>query len=196
MRHNRNVIWFATVAMAMLLAGPALLKADDFKIDPVHSSASFLVHHLDAGYVLGVFPLPTGTFTSDAGDAGKTALDVTIDIAKLETFAEQRNNHLKSPDFFDAKQFPTATFKSTKAEKGDDDKHVKVTGDLTIHGVTKSITVTLENTGTGAGMKPGEIRQGWLAQFTIDRKDFGITFMAGKVGDDIRMTVALEGIKQ
>jgi len=196
MYNNRNSMWFLAAAMALVLAGPALLQADDFKIDPVHSSASFLVHHMGAGYVLGVFPLPTGTFVSDATDAGKTSLDVTIDINKLETFAEQRNKHLKSPDFFDAKQFPTATFKSTKAEKGDDDKHVKVTGDLTIHGITKSITVTLENTGTGAGMKPGEVRQGWLAQFTIDRKDFGITFMPGGVGDEIRMTVALEGIKQ
>jgi polyisoprenoid-binding protein YceI len=183
------------LATALVLGVASVARADDYKIDPMHSSAVFRVHHFGAGYIYGTFAGPSGDISYDATDASKTSFNVTIDVTTIDTRVPMRDKDLKGPDFFDVKQFPTATFKSTSVKKTGDTT-MDVTGDLTLHGVTKSITVSIDATGTGKGMK-GETRAGFETTFSVDRRDFGITYDPEPViGNDIRIMIGLEGIAQ
>ena len=114
-------------------------------------------------------------------------------MESIDTRSEKRDQHLKSPDFFNAKQFPAITFKSNKIE-GSGDSY-KISGDLTIHGVTKPIMIEFKKGAEGKGGQ-GEIRSGGETRFTIKRSDYDMKFMAGPVGDDVNIIVSLEGIKQ
>jgi polyisoprenoid-binding protein YceI len=185
-----------TVLIAALgsLARPAR-AADTYKVDPVHSFVLFRAHHAGAGYVWGRFNDPAGTFVLDEADVTKSNFSGEIQVANIDTHNEQRDTHLKSPDFFDAKQFPTITFKSTAVARGDAPNTIKVTGDLSMHGVTKSITVPVELTGKGQ-FPPGTARAGIEVTFTVKMSDYKIKGLPGAVGDEIRVIVALEGIKQ
>jgi polyisoprenoid-binding protein YceI len=181
------------VAFTSVAAFSAAAPADDLKADPVHSFVVFDVHHLGAGYVYGTFAGPTGTVGYDASDLSKTTFDLSVDVSTIDTRNPNRDNDLKGPDFFDAKQFGTMTFKSTSVSKTSDTA-MSVTGDLTVHGVTKSITVPIEFTGTGKGMK-GETRDGFRADFKIDRRDFGMTADPEPIiGNEIHIVVAIEAI--
>ena len=167
--------------------------ADTFKIDPVHSSVIFSVKHLGVADFYGDFREISGTVAFDAADPSKSSVDITVPVEKIDTRNEKRDQHLKSPDFFNAKQFPTLTFKSTKVE-GSGDSY-SVTGDLTIHGVTKPVTVQFKKGAETKGQQ-GETRTGGEAKFTIKRSDYGMTFMNGPLGDDVNIILSLEGIKQ
>ena len=181
--------------LAMLVGGLAVSTsaiADDLKADPVHSFVVFDVHHLGAGYVYGTFAGPTGTVGYDASDLTKTTFDLSVDADSIDTRNANRNKDLKGPDFFDVKQFPTLTFKSTSVTKTGDTT-MSVTGDLTLHGVTKSITVPMEFTGSGSMM--GKTHTGFRTDFKINRSDFGITHdPAPMIGDEIHIIVAIEAI--
>jgi polyisoprenoid-binding protein YceI len=180
---------------AVVFAAASIARADDFKADPVHSFVVFDVHHFGAGYVYGTFAGPTGSIAYDDSDLTKTTFDMSVDTESIETRNENRDKDLKGPDFFDVKQFPTMTFKSTSVSKTGDNK-MDVTGDLTIRGVTKSVTVPMEMTGSGTGMR-GETRTGFRADFTINRTDFGMTAdPAPAIANEIHVIVAIEAIKQ
>ena len=183
-----------TAAVALVLSVPAAAPADAYKVDPIHSTTVFRIHHFNAGYIWGLIAGPTGAVQYDPADPSKLSLDVSVDLANLDTHVEKRDADLKGPDWFNAKQFPTLEFKSKSAKKAGDNTY-EVTGDLTIHGVTKSITVPVEMTGTGKGMK-GETRTGFESTFTIKRSDFDMKAMPGGVGEEVRIVVALEAIKQ
>ena len=114
-------------------------------------------------------------------------------MESVDTKNEKRDQHLKNADFFNAKQFPVMTFKSTKVE-GSGDTY-KVTGDLTLHGVTKPLTLEIKKGGEAKGME-GEIRGGGETKFAIKRSDYGMNFMQGPLGDEINIVVSLEGVKQ
>jgi len=167
--------------------------ADTFKADPVHSAVVFSAHHANSGYVWGRFNDPSGTFTLD-DDAAKDSFTVEIPVANIDTHNDKRDAHLKSPDWFNAKQYPTIAFKSTSVQKTNDTT-LQVTGDLTLHGVTKSVTVPVELTGRGE-FPAGTQRAGIQATFTVKTSDFDIKGMPGAVGDEIKVIVALEGVKQ
>jgi polyisoprenoid-binding protein YceI len=183
------------LAMGLMWMAAAAARADDYKSDPVHSNVVFRVHHFGAGYVCGTFIGPTGAISYDDADATKDSFDLTVQADSLDTRSDRRDQDLKGPDFFDVKQFPTLTFKSTSVTKtGDTTLHV--TGDLTLHGVTKSITVDMDLTGTGTGMH-GETRTGFETAFTVDRRDYGLTYDPEPViGNNVRITVGIEAIKQ
>ncbi len=190
---NRLVSVFGALALALVFSSAVL--ADDYKADPVHSFVVFDVHHLGAGYVYGTFIGPAGAVSFDPSDLSKTTFDVSVRTDTIDTRSANRNKDLKGPDFFDVKQFPTMTFKSTGVKKTGDNT-MDVTGDLTVRGVTKSITVPMEVTGTGKGMR-GETRTGFRANFTVNRTDFGINADPEPViGNDIQVIVAIEAIKQ
>jgi polyisoprenoid-binding protein YceI len=190
----KRVFTFLAVWAGLLTLTPATF-ADDLKADPVHSFVVFDVHHLQAGYVYGTFAGPTGTVGYDASDLAKTTFDLSVDADSLETRNPNRDNDLKGPDFFDVKQFPTLAFKSTSVTKTGDTT-ISVTGDLTLHGQTKSITVPMEFTGAGKGMR-GEARYGFRADFKINRNDFGISHDPEPViGNDIHIVVAIEAVGQ
>lgn len=181
--------WIPVFALA--LAVPAF--ADNYSLDPVHCSATFKALHLGVSRVRGRFNDVSGKASFDEKDAAKSSIEVQIKAESVDTGNADRDKHLRSPDFFNAKQFTTLSFKSTKVEKSD--KGYQITGDLTIHGVTKAITVPFEIVGKGKGMK-GEERIGGETTFTIKRSDYGMNFMVGPVGDEIEISVSVEGIKE
>jgi polyisoprenoid-binding protein YceI len=179
------------------LAAPAL-AADNYKVDPVHSSLIFRSRHANIGYVYGRFNAVSGQFTLDEADPAKSSFSFEAQTASVDTQQEKRDAHLKSPDFFNAKQYPTITFKSTSVKRGAQANVLEVSGDLTLHGVTKPITVQVELTGKGE-FPPKTPRAGLETVFTVKMSEFdmkGIPGMPGVVGDEVRLMFAVEGVKQ
>ncbi|HEY5741996.1 MAG TPA: YceI family protein [Terrimicrobiaceae bacterium] len=169
------------------------LQAETFKIDPVHSSVIFSVKHLGVSNVYGRFNDVSGKVVLDKSDASKSSIEVTIPVESIDTRNQKRDQHLKSPDFFNAKQFPVIVFKS-KEVKGSGETY-QVTGDLTLHGVTKPLSLEIKDVVEGKEME-GESRGGGETHFTIKRSDFGMDFMQGPVGDEVKVMLSLEGVKQ
>ncbi len=143
----------------------------------------------------GRFNDPAGSYTLDSADPTRSTFNVQLQAANVDTHNDKRDAHLKSPDFFNAKQYPTITFKSTAVKQGANANTLDVTGDLTLHGVTKSVTIPVDLTGKGQ-FPPGTERAGVEATFAIKRTDFDIKNMVGPVGDEVRLVVALEAVKQ
>ncbi|HSV13539.1 MAG TPA: YceI family protein [Tepidisphaeraceae bacterium] len=186
---NTRIASFAAF-VGLSVSAAAFAPAAQYKVDPVHSFVNFKVNHLGVSYVWGRFDGPEGTFNTDEG---KESFEATVHTDKIDTGVAKRDQHLKSPDFFNAKQFPELTFKSTGVKKSGENQY-EVTGDMTVHGVTKSITVTLTKVGE-AKTQMGE-RAGFDGTFTIKRSDFGMAFMPGAVGDEITVYVGMEGTKE
>ena len=185
------------VALAALVALPA--AASTWDVDPAHTESSFVVKHMMLSNVRGQFGKTTGVIQQDDKDITKSSAEITIDATTVDTREPKRDAHLKSPDFFDVEKFPTITFKSTKATKGEGNT-LKVTGDLTIHGVTKPVVLSVEYTPeTLAG---GKVRRALSATTKINRKDYGLLWNkaieAGgvMVGDEVTIHVEMELIKQ
>jgi polyisoprenoid-binding protein YceI len=167
--------------------------ADTFKLDAVHSFVLFNVQHLGIANTYGRFNDISGTVVFDKDNPSKSSVELSVPVASLDTHNSIRDLSLKSRDFFDTKQFPTMTFKSTKVEGNGDT--LKVSGDLTIHGVTKPLTVDFKKGGEGKGVF-GEMRGGGETHFTIRRSDFGMNFQQGAIGDEVNIILSLEGIKK
>jgi polyisoprenoid-binding protein YceI len=185
---------FKLILISILsLLGLTAYGGDTFKVDPIHSSIVFSIKHFGVTDFYGDFKEISGTVSFDATDASKSSVELSVPVASLDSRNEKRDQHLKSPDFFNAAQFPAITFKSSKIE-GSGDSY-KVTGDLSIHGVTKPITVDFKKGAENKGGK-GEVRSGGETRFTIKRSDFDMKFMAGPLGDDVNIILSLEGVKQ
>lgn len=167
--------------------------ADTYKVDPVHSSVMFSIKHAGVTDFHGSFNEITGTVVFDAADPAKSSVELTVPVESVDSRHPKRDAHLKSPDFFNAEKFPAVTFKSTKVEGSGD--VFKVTGDFTLLGVTKSITVDFKRGPDGKGMQ-GEVRGGGETRFTIKRSDYGMTFMPDALGDEVNLVISLEGVKQ
>ncbi len=165
--------------------------ADTFTIDPIHSMALFRIQHLGAGAFWGRFNKVTGTIVHDDDKNPPLMLDVAMDINSIDVGNEQLDGHLKSDDFFHAKEHPEATFKSKSAKKVRD-RVYEVAGDLTIRGVTKPITVNVEWLGT-ADSRMGK-RGGFETIFTVNRHDFGVSYGRSALGEQVRLTMAMEGV--
>jgi polyisoprenoid-binding protein YceI len=179
---------------AALVAGglSASLAAADYSVDPDHAAALFVAGHFGVSHIYGQFTEVKGTFAIGS-DAAKDSFNITVTASTLFTHNEKRDQHLKGPDFFDINQFPTLSFKST-AVAGTDDKTLSVTGDLTIHGVTKPVTVKVTKVGEGEVFKSQRV--GYESTFVIKRSDYGITALPGAVGEDVTIIIAVEGIKK
>lgn len=173
--------------------GGLIAQADTFKIDPVHSSIVFSVKHLGVADFYGRFNDLSGKLVLDKADPSKSSVEISVPVESVDTKNEKRDQHLKSPDFFNAKQFPMIIFKSKSVEASGD--NYKATGELMLHGVTKPLTLEIKKGSEAKGME-GEIRAGGETRFTIKRSDFGMNFMQGPVGDEINIIVSLEGIKE
>ncbi len=171
--------------------------AADYKIDPVHSFALFKVKHMGASYVYGQFTAIAGAIAFDAGNPEASSVEVTIKSESVTTHNAGRDRHISGPDFFNVKEFPVLTFKSSSWKKVGENTYA-VTGDFTMLGVTKTVTATVEHVGDGA-MRGKEIA-GFHAVFTIDRSDFGMKYGiapgGGGLGKDIEITISAESIKQ
>lgn len=165
--------------------------ADTYEIDAAHSMIIFRAKHNGVAYNYGRFNEFSGQLTM-AEDISKSTVSFEVKTASIDTANEKRDQHLRSSDFFSAKQFPVITFNSTEVsmKEGEEDM-LSVTGDLELHGVKKSITVDVEITGRGTG-REGEALIGFESTFTIKRSEFGMTYGIGPVSDDIRITVSVE----
>ena len=181
-----------TLIAAVALAATAVAQAGTWQIDPKHSAAQFSVKHLGVSTVRGAFSKVTGSVTHDPADPSKDSLEATIDASSIDTRVEMRDNDLKSPHFFDVQKYPTITFKSKSVKSAGSGK-LQMTGDLTIHGVTKEVVLDVD--GPSAPIKdpmgPGQ-RIGASATTKITRQDFGITAAPGVVGDEISITIDTE----
>ena len=184
----------AVALTGMLSLGAAIASAaDSFKIDPIHGTVIYRVNHLGVGNAYGRFNEPTGMVVVDKDDASKSSFTFEVQTSKVDTGNPKRDQHLQSPDFFNAKQFPTITFKSTSVKSSGDNKY-EVAGDLTLHGVTKSITVNMEKTGE-AQTQMG-YRSGWQTEVDLKRSDYGMNGLQGPVGDEVHLIIAFEAVKQ
>jgi polyisoprenoid-binding protein YceI len=172
------------------LATACAAQTQTWQIDPNHSASQFSVRHLGISTVRGVFQKTTGTVVYDPADASKTQIDATIDASSVDTRVERRDNDLRSPNFLDVAKYPTLTFKSKRAESAGSGK-MKVTGDLTIHGVTKEVVLDVD--GPSSPMQAmGGMRMGATATTKINRHDFGVNGAPSMVGDDIQITLDVE----
>jgi polyisoprenoid-binding protein YceI len=170
--------------------------ATTWKIDPVHTHVQFSVRHMMVSNVKGVFAKTSGSVVLPDGDLTKAEIAIEVDAASLDTREPQRDAHLKSPDFLDVNQFPQLTFRSTRVAKAGDG--FTVTGELTIHGVTKTVALNVEPPGPEVKDPWGGIRRGFEASTEINRKDFGLvwnqTLETGGVlvGDKVKINLEVE----
>jgi polyisoprenoid-binding protein YceI len=185
------------LALSSLFLSPALALAGTWDIDPAHSTVEFSVRHMMVTTVKGQFQKVKGTVELDEKDPNKSTVEVSIETASIDTREAKRDAHLKSPDFFDAAKFPTLTFKSTKIEKAGKGKF-KLTGDLSMHGITKSVVLAVE--GPSASIKDpyGRTVRGVMATGKLDRKDWGMTWNKALdsggfvVSDEVKLDINAE----
>jgi len=192
---------FLVLITAFALLAPLNVLAAAYNLDPYHTSIQFKVKHLMINNVKGVFDKFSGIVYIDEKDISKSKVDVSIEMASVNTNIAKRDDHLRSPDFFDVAKFPVMTFVSTKVEKTGADT-LKVTGNLTIKGVTKPVIMTVEGpTGEIKGPQ-GEIRRGASASAKLNRHDFGVSWSKKLdggglvVADDVFITIDTELVKQ
>jgi polyisoprenoid-binding protein YceI len=181
-------------SLVAILALPAAAQLQSWNIDPAHSNTQFSVRHLGISNVRGAFTKVSGTVQYDPADPTKTTIDATIDAASVDTRVEMRDNDLRGEKFFDAAKYPSLTFKSKKVESAGSGK-LKVTGDLTIHGVTKEVVLDVDGPTEAVKDPRGNAHMGASASTKINRKDFGVNGAAAMVGDDVPITIDLELVR-
>jgi len=196
---------FAKISLGALLAGvmtfPAAAATTTWQIDPAHTAAGFAVKHLMISTVRGQFKGVTGAVVWDDQDVSKSTIDVTIDATTVDTSEPMRDKDLKSEKFFDVAKYPTITFKSKKIENVSAGK-LKVTGDLTIHGVTKEAVLDVEGPSNTVKDPWGNTRVAASATTKVNRQEYGVKWNASidgggvVVGDDVNITIDLEMTKK
>lgn len=170
-----------------------------YQIDPSHSSVSFTIKHMMIAKVHGGFEKISGSFIFDSANPAQSSVEATIETASIATRDAQRDAHLKGADFFDVEKYPNITFKSTRVEKNGSD--LKIVGDLTIHGVTNSVTLDVEGPSDELKDPWGNTKMGASATTKIKRKDFGLTWNAAleaggfMVGDDVNISIDVQFVK-
>lgn len=183
-------VLFLSIAAARTQEKKAPEASGTYEVDKVHSTVIFKCKHLDTSWAFGRFNDVAGEFTFDAAKPESGKVDITIQMASVDTNSKKRDEHLKSPDFFGVEQFPTATFKSKSiAKKGD--KMFAVTGDLSLHGVTKSVTIDMEQSGMGENQKNVKL-SGFYGTLVLQRGDYGIKFMPGALGEEVTLMISIE----
>ncbi|AUM14154.1 hypothetical protein Kalk_17745 [Ketobacter alkanivorans] len=193
---NFHRVLTAAIAGAMLLCSGLLQAAQTYKMDTAgsHAFIQFKIQHLGYSWLLGRFNTFEGEFVLDEANVQNSKVNVTIDVASVDSNHGERDKHLRGKDFFDVSQFPKATFVSTKIEKTGD-KTAKITGDFTLKGVTKP--VTLDAVYVGGGKDPwGGYRQGFEATTQLRLKDFGIDYNLGPASEVVDIYISVEGIRQ
>jgi polyisoprenoid-binding protein YceI len=185
---------------AVILAAATQAQTTTWQLDPAHSNAQFSVRHLGISNVQGEFTKLTGTVQLDDQDVSKSTVNATIDVNSLDTRVQNRDNDLKSDHFFDVGKFPTITFQSTKIVSTGEGT-AKMTGNLTLHGVTKE--VTFDVTGPTKVIQVMGTRRGASATTKINRQDFGMVFMSNAmpggdqmIGDTVTITLDIEMVKK
>jgi polyisoprenoid-binding protein YceI len=182
-------------ALATILAagGTVTRAADTYTVDPVHSSISFMISHAGISNIHGRFNDFSGKITIDQADPEKSSFALSIPIESIDTNNVKRDEHLRAPDYFNVKQFPTMSFQSTKVKVVDGG--YEVTGDLTLHGVTKPVSLTLKGGDKVVEFPKGTMRIGLVSTFSIRRSDFGVNAEPKALGDEIPILIGIEAAK-
>jgi polyisoprenoid-binding protein YceI len=191
---RKNLMAMALAACAMMGIG-MVAAGDDYAIDPAHSGVTFQIRHADVSWIPGRFNQFSGEFTLDSADPGKSSFKMTIKPDSVDTNNAKRDGHLKSPDFFNTKQYPTIEFASTSVapiEGG-----YQVTGNVTLHGETRPVTFELKG-GKMTEFPKGIKRTGYTTQFQVKRSEFGVGKKFGEkmLGDDVWVDVGFEAVKK
>ncbi len=194
---RRIAIIMVSVLFLML---PAAVPAETWELDTAHTGVHFKVRHLMVSYVRGDFEKISGKIVYDEKDLSRSSADIVIEAGSINTRVAKRDDHLRSPDFLDAAKYPVITFKSRRVEKAGDG-NLKMTGDLTIRGVTREVVLDVEGPTPPIKDLQGKTRVGGSASAKIDRKDFGLTWNKAiesggvVVGDEVEITIDVEVVK-
>jgi polyisoprenoid-binding protein YceI len=190
---HRRLVGSLLALLVLSLWTTAPARAADYTIDTAHSGVNFKISHAGLAWIFGRFNEFSGNFTIDPDEASKCSFSMTIQARSVDTNNKKRDDHLRSGDFFNIKQYPTLSFKSTsvKAVKGG----YQVTGDFTLHGVAKSITFKLVG-GRTAEFPKGVQRTGFSTELSIKRSDFGMKKGLEFVGDEVYLSISFEGTKK
>jgi len=168
--------------------------SENYTVDTAHTYILFRVKHFNIGHSYGRLNGATGAFVLDDASPANSRIEMQVMAKDVDTYDSKRDKHLQSPDFFDVEQHPVITFKSTAVKKRETDLY-EITGDLTLLGKTRPITVQVRQ--TGSGKDPwGNYRRGFETTFTIKRSEFGMDFLLDAVSDEVELTVSVEGIRQ
>jgi polyisoprenoid-binding protein YceI len=199
--HRKISRSISIAAIALIVMVAARAHADTWNIDPVHSNVEFSVRHMMISNVKGQFEKVAGTIIANGKEPSSVQINATIDTSSLNTRNEKRDAHVKSPAFLDVEQYPAITFKSTRIEPAGEGKW-NVTGDLTLHGVTKPVVLAVEGPTPPINDPFGNTRAGASATTKINRKDFGIVWNQPLetggvlVVDEVAISIEVEAIKQ
>jgi polyisoprenoid-binding protein YceI len=190
-----------SLALAALMVTSTSLtpvRADDFAVDPTHTSIIFGISHFGYSFTYGRFNKASGSFALQPGKPEATTFQLNIDSASIDTNDAKRDDHLRGPDFLNTGEFPAITFKSTKVtpKKTEEGITLQVAGELTMHGVTRPVTLELQKLGEGPGPGGGDFRTGFNCQTKLKRTEFGMTKMVGPVGDEVAIMISFEGVRQ
>ncbi len=197
MRRFRSLPASSLLLSTLLFAAPVFAAPQSYEIDPVHSRVEFTIRHMFSK-VTGSFGTFKGTVSYDAAAPANSSANVEIDASSIDTNNDRRDNHLKSPDFFDVAKFPTLTFTSTKVTAGTEGKF-KIEGKLTMHGVAQPVVLDAAFLGAGPGLD-GVARSGFEASTKVDRKDYGIVWNKALdqggtlLGDDVQINLEIEAV--
>ena len=183
------------IAAALMTSSVAQAAVEKYAYDPAHTQLMFSVEHLGFSFSHGKFTKFSGGFEFDAEKPGESKVDVTVDTTSINMDSTEWENHLKGADFFNVEKFPTMTFKSTKAEKTGD-KTGTLSGDLTILGVTKPVTLDVTYNKSGIHPYSKSYVAGFSATGMVKRSDFGMNYGLPGVADDDKLNIQVEGIRQ
>ena len=188
------------LALALFLALPAAAQTSTWTIDPKHSTAQFTVRHLAISNVSGNFTNVTGTISLNEKDITQSQVSAVIDVSSVDTRVSDRDKDLRSPNFFDVEKYPTIEFKSKRIVNSGG--KLQVIGDLTMHGTTREVTLDVDGPTPELNDPWGNVRRGFSASTTLNRKDFGLTYNhalktgEAMVGDNVKIQIDLELIKK
>ena len=184
------------LVLATLIAAASFSAqaADKYDIDPTHTQVQFTYNHMGFSNITGRFDEVTGEFLFDAADPTKSSVSISIPVASISTGVDKLDEHLLKADFFDATQFPTATFKSTGVTAAGEGK-LAVAGDLTIHGVTRPVVLDVTINGVGEHPMRKLPAAGFDASTKIKRSDFGVGAYVPAVGDEVTLSITVEATK-
>jgi polyisoprenoid-binding protein YceI len=195
-RKGRTMNYFkGLLAVILVTLSFALAQTETYtSADPAHNFVYYKVDYANFGREFGRFNTLDYTFVLDRADATKSSIEFTVDATSLDTGVDKRNSDITGPDFLNAAEFPSITFKSTSVTDAGDG-NLEVTGDLTVRGTTKPITALVEKIGEGEGGQ-GEYRVGYYTEFVFNRQDYGIDWLPGVIGDEITLMISVSGIRQ
>ena len=187
---KRNIVVAVPLVVLFGLTNLAVAQTQTWYLDPPHSAAQFSVRHMGISTVRGTFTKVEGVVV-DSPDLSKASVNVTIDASSVDSRVQRRDDDLKSDHFFDVAKYPTITFKSKKVEAAGPGK-LKVTGDLTIHGVTKEAVLDVDGPTPPMKDPRGNSHRGASATTTVNRTDYGMTTMTGMIGDQVAIQLDVE----